>query len=44
MAAPKTYDVVAILVVEPKLGNVQQHVLFAHLVECADNAALEDRP
>jgi hypothetical protein len=33
-----------IVVAELKLGNVQRHIFGAHLVECADYAALEDRP
>ena len=35
--------VLAIIVAELELGDVERHVLGADLVECADNAALEDR-
>jgi len=36
--------VLPIVVTELKLGNVKRHVLGADLVECADNAALNQRP
>lgn len=36
--------VVAIVVAELELRDVQRHVFRAHLVERADDAALEDRP
>jgi hypothetical protein len=34
----------AIVVPELKLGNVKWEIFFAHLVECAHNAAFEYRP
>lgn len=34
----------AIVITELELGHIEGHILFAHLVESADNAALEDRP
>ena len=36
--------VVPVVVAELELGDVERHVLPAHLVESADGAALEDRP
>jgi hypothetical protein len=33
-----------IVIAELELGDIEGHVLAAHLVEGADNAALEDRP
>src|SRR5437016_7511175 len=37
-------SVVSVIIPELKFSDVQMHVLAAHLMECADNAALEDRP
>jgi hypothetical protein len=34
----------AVVVAELKFRDVQRHIFVAHFVECADNAALEDRP
>src|SRR5207253_2606139 len=34
----------SVIIPELKFSDVQMHVLAAHLMECADNAALEDRP
>src|SRR5712691_10417305 len=36
--------VIAIVVAELELGDVQRQILRADLVECSDDAALEDRP
>jgi hypothetical protein len=36
--------ILSVVVAELKFGNIERHVLAADLVECADNAALEDRP
>src|ERR1700730_4628459 len=36
--------VLPIIVTELELGNIQRHVLAAHFVECANHAALENRP
>ncbi len=36
--------VATVVIAELKFGNVQQHIFGAHLVECADNTALEQRP
>ncbi|VTZ48326.1 hypothetical protein MPC4_10276 [Methylocella tundrae] len=36
--------VVAVVIAELKLGNIEMHVFTADLVEAADNAALENRP
>src|SRR5262249_46810025 len=36
--------VMPMVVAELKFRNVQRHVFGAHLVECADDAALEQRP
>jgi hypothetical protein len=41
---PENIGVIAVVVTEFKLGNVQRHVLGADLVECANHAALEDAP
>jgi hypothetical protein len=40
----KNVCILAIVVAELELGNVERHVLGAHLVERAHHAALEDRP
>jgi hypothetical protein len=34
----------AVVIAELKFGDVQRHVLAAHLVERTDDTALEDRP
>jgi hypothetical protein len=36
--------VLAIVVAKLELGNIERHICPAHFVECADHAALEDRP
>ncbi len=36
--------VLPIVIAELELGNIERHIFPAHFVECADNAALEDRP
>ena len=36
--------VVAVVVAELELGDVERQIFGADFVECADNAALEDRP
>jgi hypothetical protein len=36
--------VLAVVVAELELGNVQRQILFAHVVECADDPALQDAP
>jgi hypothetical protein len=41
---PENIGVVAVVISELELGNVQRHVLGADLVERADNAAFEDAP
>ena len=41
---PEDVCVVAVIVAELELGNIEGHVLAAHLVERADDAALEDAP
>jgi hypothetical protein len=41
---PENIGVVAVIISELKLRDVQRHVLGADLVECADHAAFEDRP
>jgi hypothetical protein len=40
----KDVSVLPIVVTELKFRNVQRHILLTDLVECADNAALDDRP
>jgi hypothetical protein len=42
----RSEDVRALTVViaELELSDIQRHIFAAHFVECADNAALEDRP
>ena len=40
----KNIRVVAVVIAELELSNVQRQVLGAHLVERADNAAFEDAP
>src|ERR1700675_3417112 len=40
----KNIGVVAVVVAELELGNIQRHVLGADLMERADHATLEDRP
>jgi hypothetical protein len=37
-------SVLAIVVAELKFRDVQRHIFGAHLVKCADDAALEDGP
>jgi hypothetical protein len=41
---PEHVGIAAVIVAELKFGNVERHIFLAHLVECADNAAFEDRP
>ncbi|MDQ6867650.1 MAG: hypothetical protein M3178_04330 [Pseudomonadota bacterium] len=36
--------VLPIIVTELEFGNIERHIFPAHFVECADHAALEDRP
>jgi len=36
--------VLAIVIAELELGNIERHIFAAHFVERADHAALEDRP
>jgi hypothetical protein len=36
--------VLAIVIAELELGNIERHIFPAHFVECADYAALENRP
>jgi hypothetical protein len=36
--------VLTIVVTKLELGNIQRHIFAAHFMECADHAALEDRP
>ncbi len=36
--------VLPIIVAKLELGNIERHVFPAHFAECADHAALEDRP
>jgi hypothetical protein len=33
-----------VIIAELELGNIERHIFAAHFVECADHAALEDRP
>ncbi len=40
----KNIRVQPVVVSELKLSNIERHVLGADLVECADNAAFQDRP
>jgi hypothetical protein len=41
---PEDVRVLPVVITELELGNIQRHVFAAHFVECADYAALEDRP
>lgn len=41
---PEYVGVVSMVVAEFKFSDVKREVLFAYLVECANHAALEDRP
>jgi hypothetical protein len=36
--------VLPVIIAELELGNIERHIFAAHFVECADDAALEDRP
>jgi hypothetical protein len=36
--------ITAVVISELKFGDIQRHIFGTHFVECADNAALEDRP
>ena len=36
--------VLAIIIAELELCNIERHIFAAHFVECADHAALENRP
>jgi hypothetical protein len=36
--------VLPVVIAELELSNIERHVFAAHFVECADHAALEDRP
>jgi hypothetical protein len=36
--------VLPIVISELELGDIERHIFAAHFVECADNAAFEDRP
>ena len=40
----KDVCILTVVIAELKLGNMQRKLLFADVVECADNAAFEDRP
>jgi hypothetical protein len=40
----KNVRVVTVIISELELGDIQRHIFAAHFVECADDAALEDRP
>jgi hypothetical protein len=40
----KYIGIIAFVVTELEFRNVQRHILFAHLVERADDATLEDGP
>jgi hypothetical protein len=37
-------SVLPIVITELELCNIKRHIFAAHFVECADHAALEDRP
>jgi hypothetical protein len=41
---PEDIRILPIVVAELELGDIERHIFTAHFVECADNAALEDRP
>jgi hypothetical protein len=41
---PKNIRVLPVVIAELELGNIEQHIFAAHCVECADHAALENRP
>jgi hypothetical protein len=36
--------VLSVVIAELELGDIERHIFPAHFVECADHAALEDRP
>jgi hypothetical protein len=36
--------ILPVIISELKLGDIERHIFAAHFVECADHAALEDRP
>jgi hypothetical protein len=36
--------ILPVVIAELEFGNVQRHIFAAHFVECADHAALENRP
>jgi hypothetical protein len=36
--------VLAVVIAELELGDIERHIFSAHFVESADHAALEDRP
>src|SRR3984893_1288299 len=36
--------VLSVIIAELELGNIEWHIFAAHFVECADHAALENRP
>lgn len=40
----KDIRILAIVVAELKLGNIERHIFFADLMERADNTAFQDRP
>jgi hypothetical protein len=41
---PKNISILAVIVSELELCNIERHIFAAHFVEGADRAALEDRP
>ena len=40
----KNVRILAVVIAEVELGDIERHIFAAHFVECADHAALEDRP
>ena len=36
--------ILSIIIAELELGDIERHIFAAHFVECADHAALENRP
>ena len=41
---PENIRVLSVIITELEFGDIKRHVFAAHFVECADDAALEDRP
>jgi hypothetical protein len=41
---PENIRVLPIVIAKLELGNIERHIFAAHFMECADDAALEDRP